>query len=72
MKTKRLLQLMDEDISGLTLQIPLIASHEEKNKKFSVLCIQLKLCQKVFKRLNCIHPWNNLYLEPLPSQCDCI
>ena len=28
---------MVEDISGLTLQIPLIASHEEKNKKFSLL-----------------------------------
>ena len=60
MKIKRLLQLMVEDISGLTLQIPLIASHEEKNKKFSLLCIQLKVCQKVFKKLNCIHPWNNL------------
>ena len=33
MKIKRLLQLMVEDISGLTLQIPLVASHEEKNKK---------------------------------------
>ena len=32
MKIKRLPQLMLEDISGLTLQIPLTASHEEKIK----------------------------------------
>ena len=46
---------------------------KKKNKKFSLFCIQLKLYQKVSLKAELYpHPWNNLCIEPLASQCDCI